>query len=307
MNPESETMIITDLDAGERLDRFLTARYLQTHSRSYFQWLIAQQHVLLNGKPAKKRIKLESGDEVEVLFVMTPEIDLEPESIPLDILFEDEHLIVVNKPSGMVVHPAVGNWSGTFVNALLYHCKTLPEGEYLRPGIVHRLDKETSGVLIAAKTMQAQQKLIEMFSGREIHKEYLAICLGKPGEGTIQASIGRHPVHRQKMTIREDGKHAVSHYQTVKFDESLSVVEIVLETGRTHQIRVHMKHLGTPILGDVLYGNPSVNQKYRCERQMLHAWRVRFNHPIFGKQIEIEAPPPEDMNQILKLFGNNES
>lgn len=299
MNPKSETFTITDQEAGGRLDKVLSERYHNLHSRSYFQWLLEEKQVLLNGKSAKKRIRPESGDVIEVCFIITPEINLEPENIPLNILFEDADIIVVNKPVGMVVHPAAGNWTGTFVNALLYHCKTLPEGQDLRPGIVHRLDKDTSGVLVAAKSVKAQQRLIELFSSRAIHKKYLAICFGKPKEGTIEAPIARHPVHRQKMMVRDEGRSAVTHYKTIRADHFLSVVEVILETGRTHQIRVHMKHLGTPVLGDQIYGCPSVNKKYHCERQMLHAWRISFDHPITGKPMVFEAAPPEDMNQRL--------
>ncbi len=299
MNPEPEIFTITDQEAGERLDKLLSERFQDVHSRSYFQWLLEEKHVLLNGKPVKKRIRPKSGDEIEVRFIMTPEIDLEPENIPLNILFEDADIIVVNKPAAMVVHPGAGNWSGTFVNALLYHCKTLPEGQLLRPGIVHRLDKETTGVLVAAKTVQAQQKLIELFSNRKVNKEYLAICLGNPGEGTIEAPIGRHPMHRQKMTVRDEGRSAITHYKTVSSNHFLSVVEVGLETGRTHQIRVHMKHLGTPILGDPVYGCVSANKKHHCTRQMLHAWRIGFNHPITGKPMLFEAAPPDDMNERL--------
>jgi 23S rRNA pseudouridine1911/1915/1917 synthase len=299
--PDSETWVITAEEAGERLDKILAQRYLQQYSRTYFQYLIGEHLVLLNGIPVKKRTKPEEGDEVDILFSATPEIDVAPESIPLDILYEDDAIIVINKPAGMVVHPAPGNWTGTFVNALLGHCKALevPEGS-LRPGIVHRLDKDTSGVLIAAKTLLAQQRLIELFAGRRVYKEYLAICCGNPGTGEIDIPIGRHPVHRQKMApLKEGGKPALTRYDTLSFDGALSVVRIILATGRTHQIRVHMLHLGTPVLGDAIYGQPSFNKKFKAERQLLHAYRLRLPHPLTGKMMEFEAPIPTDIQKII--------
>lgn len=292
----TETIIITEDEAGSRLDRILADRYREVRSRSYFQSLIRDHNVLLNGEPIKKHVRPNLGDEVEILFVLTPEIDVTPEQIPLDVIFEDEDILVVNKPAGMVVHPAPGNWTGTYVNALLYHCKQL-HSDYtnLRPGIVHRLDKETSGVLVSAKTSLAQQRLIEMFSGRQVHKKYLAICLGNPGEGEIDFPIGRHPVHRKKMAVREQGgREARTLYKTLAFDGSLSLVHIILETGRTHQIRVHMHHHGTPILGDSTYGTPSANKKYQVKRQLLHARLIRFMHPITKNEVEFVADIPSD-------------
>ena len=301
-NPESETIIINEEEAGQRLDKILANRYQEVRSRSYFQTLIQDHNVLLNGAPVKKRAKPARGDEVEIFFVLTPEIDVVPEPIPLSIIFEDEYVLVVNKPSGLVVHPAPGNWTGTFVNALLYHCKQLPtDSSDLRPGIVHRLDKETTGVLIAAKTAQAQQRLVEMFSSREVHKEYLAICLGNPGEGEIQLPIGRHPVHRQRMTIRENGgREALTIFSALAFDGSISLVKILLATGRTHQIRVHMQHHGTPILGDSTYGNTQANTKYKAARQLLHARCLRLSHPITKEPVEFVAEIPPDMARFVQ-------
>ena len=307
---ESDTIIITEEEAGERLDKILAKRFEDKQSRTYFQYLIEEHLVLLNGQPVKKRIKPEVGDEIEIQFVLTPEINVEPENIPLDILFEDEHLLAINKPSGMVVHPAVGHWTGTFVNALLYHCKNLGKNlgettDTLRPGIVHRLDKETSGILIAAKTSQAHQKLIELFASRQMRKEYLAICLGNPGNANIDAPIGRHPVHRKKMAIVETGKSALSRCRTIAHNDKLSLVRIELITGRTHQIRVHMQHHRTPILGDDTYGTPSSNRKYGANRQMLHAEKLAFVHPITGEKIELTAPLPADMSEFVKSIESS--
>jgi len=195
---DCDSFFINDEEAGQRLDKVLSQRLSHVGSRTYFQYLVDEGRVLLNGAPVKKRIKPKSGDEIEIEYILTPELTLKPENIPLDILFEDEYLLVANKAPGMVVHPAIGHWTGTFVNALLYHCnasitaiqQTTKANEALRPGIVHRLDKDTSGLLLAAKTLLAQQRLIEIFTGRRIEKEYLAFCVGNPGTGSIDAPIG---------------------------------------------------------------------------------------------------------------------
>lgn len=299
---DSDSFEITETEAGTRLDQILAGRYRTLKSRTYFQNLIADGKVLLNGKAVKKQLKPDAGDEVEVFFALTPEISLTPENIPLDILFEDEHLIVVDKPAGMVVHPAVGNWSGTFVNALLYHCANLAQdSSSMRPGIVHRLDKDTSGVLIAAKSGLAHQKLVEMFSKRLVSKEYLAICLGNPGEGVLTGAIGRHPVHRKQMAVCDHGRPALTRYRTLHFDGRRSLVQVQLETGRTHQIRVHFSHHRTPILGDSIYGNSQANQKFGAERQMLHARRIGFMHPLEGHPLEFSAKIPADMLAQIPL------
>lgn len=312
-----ELIVITEEEAGERLDKILARRFSDVRSRTYFQDLIQDHCVLLNGSPVKKRAQPKVGDEVEIAFRAAPELELAAEAIPLEILFEDEAILAINKPAGMVVHPAVGNWTGTFVNALLYHCQHLdmkpcdslrpenlsPENlrpQDLRPGIVHRLDKETSGVLLAAKTSLAQQRMIALFASRSVYKEYLAICVGNPGTCEIEAPIGRHPVHRKLMAVVENGRAAISRCRTLAFDGQLSVVSLILVTGRTHQIRVHMKHRGTPVLGDPLYGNKAANQRHGKERQMLHAWRVRFAHPLTGAQLELEAPPPPEIAELMQ-------
>lgn len=303
---EWNEIIVTAEEAGQRLDKILAARFQKIRSRTYFQHLIDNQAVLLNGKPVKKRIKPDEGDEVEICFALTPELDLTPEAIPLDIIYEDDDILVVNKPAGLVVHPGAGNWSGTFVNALLHHCRELTahDPSSVRPGIVHRLDKETSGLLIAAKGPLAQQRLIEMFAQRLVHKEYLAICIGNPGKAEIKAAIGRHPVHRKKMAVlTEGGRQARSRCTTEAFDGKLSLVKVILETGRTHQIRVHMLHHGTPVLGDPLYGNAAANKKYGIVRQLLHAHLLRFRHPITNREMELCAPLPEDFRSLAKKIN----
>jgi len=311
MQEEIDSFFIAEDEAGERLDKILASRLSTAGSRTYFQYLISEHKVLLNGVPVKKRIKPKSGDEIEIEYVLTPELTLSPENIPLKILFEDDALLVVDKPAGMVVHPAPGNWTGTFVNALLFHCQGLlanpssSSSQEWRPGIVHRLDKDTSGLLIAAKTSRAQQRLMDMFAERKIYKEYLAICIGNLNEGVIDAPIGRHPIQRKLMAVVEEGgRNALTEYRALASNGKLSLVRVVIATGRTHQIRVHMKYRGAPVLGDPVYGNPSWNAKYRLNRQMLHAYRLRFDHPLTGESLAFEAEIPEDMRQVIKDFGD---
>lgn len=303
----SDLLFISKEEAGERLDKILAQRFSEHYSRTYFQYLIEEQLVLLNGSPVKKRIKPIEGDEVEVQFAAMPEIDLKAEEIPLSILYEDEYLIAINKPAGMVVHPAQGNWSGTFVNALLFHCHNCqPFQEFpqnIRPGIVHRLDKDTSGVLIAAKTLVMQKKLIELFANRQVYKEYLAVCVGKPPEGEINAPIGRDPVHRKEMAVVLNGRPALSVVKVEEWNEKLSLVKVVILTGRTHQIRVHLKYKGTPVLGDVLYGSAGANKQHQVHRQLLHASLLRLNHPMTDQVMEFKAPLPEDMLKVVQKIS----
>jgi len=296
--------IATPEEAAQRLDKLLAAHF-PVHSRTYFQFLIEHGAVLVNGKRLKKREKVHEGDEVEVYFLLTPEIALAPEAIPLDILYEDETLLAINKPAGMVVHPAPGHPHGTFVNALLHHCKSLKSADWesLRPGIVHRLDKDTSGVLIAAKTIAAHQQLVTLFAERKVKKEYRAICVGLPPEGLIDAPIARHRTHRQQMDVcLERGKEAKTRVRVLGHKSPLSSLSCELITGRTHQIRVHLKHLKTPILGDPVYGSISANKKFHTPRQMLHAACLSLTHPFSGQLLELQAPLPEDFKAVLETF-----
>lgn len=294
-------IVVAHEEAGERLDKILAKRFEDHHSRSYFQFLIEEKLVSLNGEPVKKRIKPLEGDEIEINFCLTPQIDVRPEPIPLDILYEDGDIIVVNKPPFMVVHPAPGHWTKTFVSALLHHLqREAPEPGDVRPGIVHRLDKETSGVLIAAKNSESQRSLINQFSCRMVKKSYAAICVGNPGCGTVSGLIGRHPVHRKKMALIESGRASLSHYETLACDGALSFVKITPVTGRTHQIRVHMKHLGCPILGDSVYGSASLNNKFKAKRQLLHAEKLVIQHPESGKVLTFNAPLPHDIDRIRR-------
>jgi len=304
---ESEPLVVSKEEEGLRLDRFLVLRFekqsLETLSRTYFQYLIEEGLVLLNGQPSKKRVLVKEGDEIEVEFALTPEISLSPEPIPLNIIYEDDDLLAVNKPAGMVVHPAPGHWNSTFVNALLYHCKQLPN-QGLRPGIVHRLDKDTTGLLIAAKNEEAQRRLVAAFAAKEIEKEYIAICIGKAQECQIETKIGRHPFKRQEMAVLdlEDGrgKKATTICKLVDYNQLFSVVKLYPQTGRTHQLRVHLKYLKTPILGDNLYGNPTINKKWGVERQLLHAYRLKMHHPMTKKTLELIADLPQDMETWIQ-------
>lgn len=254
---------------------------------------------MVNGQVEKKRYLVQEEDLVEVEFALSPELSLEPEEIPLDILFEDEHLLVINKPAGLVVHPATGHWKGTFVNALLFHCQNLP-CEGLRPGIVHRLDKDTSGLLIAAKTAEAQRALVALFASREVYKEYEAIVVGHPAGQMIDQPLGRSPQNRKKMAVVGTGKKALTELRPLALFKEAAHINIVLHTGRTHQIRVHMRFIGHPVLGDALYGYEGANRRWGAGRQMLHAKTLKFTHPVTGEKLCFEASLPEDMRLLLK-------
>lgn len=292
--PENETFEVATEEAGLRLDKFLAVRYNPHFSRTYFANLIENELVQVNGTTAKKRTLVEEGDQIEIFFASSEPTDLLPENIPLDIVFEDEHLVVINKPANMVVHPAPGNWTGTFVNALIYHCDVEKDGS-LRPGIVHRLDKDTTGLLIGAKTTEAQRKMVSLFSIRSIYKEYRALTVGVPKEGKIETLIGRNPRNRQEMAVvSEKGKKAVTEISLIHKMDEIAHVKCVIETGRTHQIRVHLQYLKTPVLGDSVYGFEKMNVKYKATRPYLHAYRLKFIHPFTQKELVLEAPLPKE-------------
>jgi 23S rRNA pseudouridine1911/1915/1917 synthase len=290
--------------AGLRLDRALSC-YFPDYSRSYFEWLIEEGRVEVNGCAVKKRMKLALHDRIAVHFVITPEAELQPEAIHLEILYEDEYLLVINKPRGMVVHPAPGNWQGTFVNALLFHCSELSLDGTLRPGVVHRLDKDTSGVLVAAKNLEVLAKMSAQFKNRLVKKTYRAIALGQVSqELTIDAPIGRHPTLRKAMTVvPEKGKAACTYVRTIATNGELSLLELELKTGRTHQVRVHLKHAGHPVLGDALYGREAANAKWQAQAQMLHAHTITFSHPKTQEELFVEAPLPQDMDYFVQLLS----
>jgi len=286
-----------------RLDKFLAAR-LPELSRSRIQALIEEKHVLLNGGEAKASSAVRLGDKVKVTIPEVVASSHEAEEIPLKILFEDRDLVVINKPSGLVVHPGAGNPAHTLVNALLHHVPDLSGiGGEERPGIVHRLDKDTSGCIVVAKNDLAHRALAAQFAGRSIQKVYLALVHGKPAkpQGRIETLIGRHPVHRKKMAVvaTPDGRNAITEYQILGVQGGYCLVSCRLLTGRTHQIRVHLKHLGHPLAGDVLYGGKLSNQ---IQRQMLHAWQLGFTHPTSGDWRKFEAPLPEDFLPFAGLL-----
>ncbi|MBI9020463.1 MAG: RluA family pseudouridine synthase [Verrucomicrobia bacterium] len=289
-----------------RLDAWL-AEEQPEHSRARWQALIVDGDVTVNGESVKRNRKLQAGDRVEWAIPEPVSTNTLPEDIPLSILYEDSHMIVINKPAGLVVHPAAGNEDGTLVNALLYHCKDLAGiGGEKRPGIVHRLDKDTSGVMVIAKTEQALNELARQFKERETEKEYLAIVRGvpTPPRGRIATTIGRHPIHRKKMAVNvRSGRHAVSYYDVAEAFNNAAMLRVRIETGRTHQIRVHMAHLKHPIIGDKLYGRSQPGPA-RADRQMLHAARLSLSHPDTGERLKFQAPLPKDMEELLtKLRG----
>jgi len=288
----------------QRIDRVLSDHFPEC-SRSYFQRLIERKLVTCNGGVVKKGDIPRVGDKIDLLFLQTQDIELKPQNIPLDILFEDEYLICINKPAGMVVHPAPGHKENTCVNALLHHC-ALPPHRDLRPGIVHRLDRYTSGALVVAKTLEAQHKLMRDFSMRLIRKEYLAITYGHPKSSIVDAPIGRHPVKRKEMAILAQGRAAQTNVEPLTSEGKFSLVKMRPITGRTHQIRVHLNYLKTPVLGDSTYGSKKLNCELKIERQLLHAHRIIFSHPVLNedKWCDIVAPLPGDFRKWMVTLFN---
>ncbi|MCH9631340.1 MAG: Ribosomal large subunit pseudouridine synthase D [Chlamydiia bacterium] len=294
-----ESFQASEQDENSRLDLLLKSKFPE-YSRSYFQYLIENGHITINGKPAKKRSLLQEGQLVDVNFIAKEILKAKPEDLPLELLYEDEDIIAINKPRNQVVHPAPGHSSKTLVNALLHHFHNLIRLDDLRPGIVHRLDKDTSGVILVAKNQKAHEKLSNAFKDRSMKKTYLALCLGHPKDQIVEGAIGRNPHDRKAMSIQDGGKEAVSKITTLKHKEGYSLVQIEPLTGRTHQIRVHLQSLGCPVLGDPLYGAKKLNDRLNIERQLLHAHKIAFKHPISGVSLEIVAEMPEDM----KVFEN---
>ena len=292
---------VTKTDAGERLDRFLAARIPEL-SRSRIAALIRTGHARINAAAAKPADKIRAHDHVIFHEPPAQPSALTPEEIPLDVLFEDDDLLVVNKPAGLVVHPAAGNASHTLVNALLNHCKQLSGiGGEQRPGIVHRLDKETSGCLVVAKNDAAHRGLSRQFAGRAVTKIYLALASGfftKAKSGALETLIGRHPIHRKKMAVLADGRRgraAKTEWRVLRELACGSLVECTLHTGRTHQIRVHLAHLGHPLLGDKTYSPRGAATAF--PRGMLHAWKLGFTHPRTGEELLFVSPIPADFLQ----------
>jgi 23S rRNA pseudouridine1911/1915/1917 synthase len=293
--------VVSKEDAKLRLDRVL-AKQLPEYSRSRLQQLIRGGFVRLNGAITRPRQPVRSGDEIELTEPPLEKIENQPEPIPLDVLFEDNDLIVINKPAGLVVHPGAGHQQHTLVNALLSHCTTLSGiGGKERPGIVHRLDKETSGCLVVAKNDATHRDLSRQFGERRIEKIYLALVAGKLRQqtGAIEEKIRRHPVHRQRMTVTSlRGRTAKTEYRVLRSGDQASLIECRLHSGRTHQIRVHLHHIGHPVLGDKVYAAPLAKE---YPRQMLHAWKIGFRHPQTNEWTNFEAPLPDDFAAALKM------
>lgn len=315
MSNGNEFLIAVDMNEfGNRLDRVVAA-HLNGCSRSQISHLIRRGDVRVNNSQKKSSYCVKPGDRITGRIPNPESVALQAEPIEIDILFEDKDIIVVNKKAGMVVHPAPGHMTGTMANALLYHCPDIEgTGGEVRPGIVHRLDKDTSGLIVVAKNQSAHIRLCSQFEKRTVHKEYLTLVYGEIGQdsGTIELPIGRHPSDRTKMAVVEGdkGRHAVTLWRVEKRFEGLTVLGVVLKTGRTHQIRVHCASMHHPIVGDGVYGSPKAFRNFKkkpqilnllksADRQMLHAHRMSFIHPVSGEIISFEAPLPEDMTVLL--------
>jgi 23S rRNA pseudouridine1911/1915/1917 synthase len=300
-----ETIFVVDENfEGERVDKYL-AQVFQGKSRSYLQALIQKGNILINSKYIKSNYKLKSYDEVEITLPEPLELKVEAEDINLDIIYEDKDLIVVNKPQGMVVHPAPGNYNGTLVNALLFHCKDLSTiNGVVRPGIVHRIDKDTTGILVVAKNDNAHNILSEQLRNHSMKREYYAIVEGriKDDNGIIDKPLARNKKDRLKIAIVEGGRRAVTHYEVIERYKSTTLVKCVLETGRTHQIRVHMSSIGHPLVGDPLYGFKK--QRYKLNGQTLHAKTLGFMHPTKKEYMEFTSELPLYFRELLEKLRN---
>ncbi len=294
---------INQIEEGKRLDTYLSEN-IEGYSRTYMQKLIDEHAVLVNQKHIKTNYKLKAGDLISVSIPEPVPLEVEAEKIDLDIVFEDDDIVIINKPQGMVVHPAHGNYSGTVVNALLEHCDNLSGiNGVMRPGIVHRIDKDTSGIIVIAKTNEAHMSLSEQLKEHTITRKYNALLEGcvKSSSGRIETLIGRNPSDRKKMAVVDrNGKNAVTHFKVIESFDKNTLIEAQLETGRTHQIRVHMAHIGHPVVGDTVYGFKK--QKFDTNGQLLHARVLGFMHPRTKQYVEFEAPLPDYFENILRIL-----
>ena len=295
------TLVVDEINKGKRLDSYISDN-MDKISRSFAQKLIENQQVTINGKNEKASYKVCAGDNIQVDVPEAQDTKLKAQDIPVDVVYEDKDIIVVNKPKGMVVHPANGNPDGTLVNAILAMCKDSLSGigGEIRPGIVHRLDKDTSGLLIIAKNNEAHVKMSKQIQDRLVTKKYIALIRGvvKDDEATIDMPIARSKIDRKKMAVDKDGKQAVTHFKVIKRYRGYTLLEIKIDTGRTHQIRVHMAKIGYPVVGDMVYSNGK--NEFGIEGQMLHAKSLEFSHPITGKKMHLEAPLPEYFTKVLE-------
>ncbi|URZ00875.1 RluA family pseudouridine synthase [Clostridium felsineum] len=295
---------VEEENENKRIDLYLAEEF-QDMSRSHIQELIKKGKAFVNGKTVKSNYKLKDEEMVEFEIPDNEELEIEPENIPLDIVYEDKDIVVVNKAQGMVVHPAPGNYTGTLVNALLHHCKDLSGiNGVLRPGIVHRIDKDTSGILVVAKNDVAHKNLAYQLKEHSMNRIYKALVEGviKEDAGTIDKPLKRHPVERIKIGVFKDGRNAVTHYKTIERYKNNTLVECKLETGRTHQIRVHMAHILHPLVGDPVYGYKK--QRFNLNGQMLHAQKLGFIHPTKGNYIEFESELPPYFKKIISILKN---
>lgn len=296
-----ETILIVEKESeNNRIDKYLTEAF-NGKSRSYIQGLIEKENIKVNGKSIKSNYKVKENDEILIAMPEALELEVEAEDIPLDILYEDNDVIVINKPQGMVVHPAPGNYTKTLVNALLYHCKDLSTiNGVIRPGIVHRIDKDTTGVLVVAKNDESHNFLSKQLQTHSMKREYIALVEGrlKEDKGTINKPIGRNKKDRLKMGIVDDGKRAVTHYEVLERYKNTTLIKCVLETGRTHQIRVHMASIGHPLVGDEVYGFKK--QRFKLKGQVLHAKTLGFIHPKTKEYMEFTTNLPEYYNNLIE-------
>lgn len=301
---EEQYTLVTETGInGIRLDKYLSDRLPDAITRSFLQKLIKEEQVTVDGRLQKANYKLKPEQTIQITIPPAEETAILPEDIPLDILYEDNDLLIVNKPKDMVVHPSAGHYTGTLVNAIMFHCKESLSGinGEIRPGIVHRIDKDTTGSLIICKNDESHLKIAEQIKEHSVKRIYRGIVSGtlKESEGTVEGNIGRHPIDRKKMAlVTKGGKPAITHYRVLEQFKNAAYMEFRLETGRTHQIRVHMASIGHPLLGDTVYGN--AKNPYKLNGQTLHAMTIGFIHPTTGEYLEVSAPIPEYFNALIK-------
>ncbi|MBR2241209.1 MAG: RluA family pseudouridine synthase [Clostridia bacterium] len=299
-------LIVEEENIGMRLDAYVTSK-LESISRTNVKRLVEEGNILVNGKNSKVSYKIQRNDEISIEIPEAKELDIKAENIPIEVIYEDSDIIVVNKPKGLVVHPANGNWDGTLVNAIMAICKDSLSGigGEIRPGIVHRLDKDTSGLLIVAKNDEAHLNMSNQIKDRKVKKVYYALVRGNvsENEATINMPIGRSNKDRKKMAVTRDGKEAITHFKVIERFNKYTLLEVKIDTGRTHQIRVHLSEIGHPVVGDEVYSNGK--NEFGIHGQLLHAKSLDFNHPTTGKHMHLEAELPEEFEEVINKLRNN--